>query len=170
MNGIDILSDLATRPRDLADSLRDRLTPEALNRHPGRHDNSIAWLLWHTARMMDMQLSALSGEETVWLAKGYDERFGLGLAPDDMGYGHTPEQARAIRVDDADLLLEHLRDVTAALLAYLGGIDDAALSDVVDEDWDPPVTRGARIVSILDDAAVHVGQAAYVLGMDASED
>ena len=49
-------------------------------------------------------------------------------------------------------------------------IDDAALSDVVDEDWDPPVTRGARIVSILDDAAVHVGQAAYVLGTDASED
>ena len=36
---------------------------------------------------------------------------------------------------------------------------------MVDEQWDPPVTRGARLVSILDDAAQHIAQAAYVLGM-----
>jgi len=34
----------------------------------------------------------------------------------------------------------------------------------VDQSWDPPVTCGVRLISIIDDAAQHVGQAAYVVG------
>lgn len=165
MDAIEILEDLAGRPRDAAAALADRLTPELLDAHPGGHANSIAWLLWHAAREMDVQVAALSGTEAVWTAQGFDERFGLGLAPDDMGYGHTEEQARAIRVEDPALLTEHLEAVTDALLGYLGTLAPEDLSDVVDEEWDPPVTRGARIVSVIVDAAEHVGQAAYVAGM-----
>ena len=35
------------------------------------------------------------------------------------------------------------------------------LVGVVDRSWDPPVTLGVRLVSILDDGTQHVGQAAY---------
>jgi Protein of unknown function (DUF664) len=38
------------------------------------------------------------------------------------------------------------------------------LSRVVDVHWDPPVTASVRLVSIIDDAAQHLGQAAYVRG------
>lgn len=31
--------------------------------------------------------------------------------------------------------------------------------------WDPPVTMGVRLVSIVDDDAQHIGQAAYVRGL-----
>lgn len=164
MNAIEILADLARRPLEAAERLRGSLTPELVNAHP-HHDNSIAWLLWHAAREMDEQLSALSGSEPVWTAGGFDERFALGLARHEMGYGHTPEEARGIRAADPELLLEHLRAVVEAQLAYLGGLDDAALDQIVDERWDPPVTRGARLVSMSVDAAEHVGQAAYVAGM-----
>jgi hypothetical protein len=39
------------------------------------------------------------------------------------------------------------------------------LAQIVDPNWDPPVTASARLVSIIDDCAQHLGQAAYVLGI-----
>lgn len=166
MNAIEILSDLARRPLEAAEHLRGSLTPELINAHP-HHDNSIAWLLWHAAREIDEQLSALSGREPVWTADGFDRRFGLALGHHELGYGHSPEQARGIRVEDPDLLLEHLGVVVTAQLAYLSELDDASLAQVIDDRWNPPVTRGSRLVSISADALEHVGQAAYVAGMSA---
>lgn len=133
-----------------------------LNEHLGGHDNSVAWLLWHTGREMDAQLADLSGQAEVW--GNFRERVGLGAAGDAVGYGHTPAQARAIVVDDAAPLLDYLDAVTEALGVYLRGLTDGDLDAVIDENWDPPTTRGVRLVSMIDDAAQHVGQAAYVLG------
>ena len=42
---------------------------------------------------------------------------------------------------------------------------DAELDRVVDERWDPPVTLGVRLVSILGDCLQHAGQAAYAKGL-----
>ena len=36
---------------------------------------------------------------------------------------------------------------------------------MVDERWDPPVTAAVRLVSVVDDAVKHLGQAEYVLGL-----
>ncbi|MFT0846167.1 DinB family protein [Actinomycetaceae bacterium L2_0104] len=167
MDSIEILKDLADRPRAAAQALRPKLTPELLNAHP-QHDNSIAWLLWHAGRELDVQVADLSGEEPVWTAQGFDRRFGLGISPDNMGYGHTPEQARAIAIDDPDLLIEHLEAVIDAQLAYLDGLNGDSLSEIIDEQWDPPVTRGSRLISISVDALEHVGQAAYITGIGPS--
>ena len=42
---------------------------------------------------------------------------------------------------------------------------DADLDRVVDEHWDPPVTLAVRLVSVIDDATQHAGQAAYASGI-----
>lgn len=165
MNALEVLRDAAARPRDAAHELADRLDPSVLGAHPGGHDNSVAWLLWHTAREIDAQIAHLSGEDEVWTSQDFRGRFGLGEEADGVGYGHTPEQARAIVCDDAELLLAHLDAVTDALLAYLGTLQGSDLDQVIDSSYHPPVTRGARLVSVIDDAAQHVGQAAYVVGM-----
>lgn len=167
MHEIDILVDLARRPRQSAEALRESLSPELLNAHP-HHDNSIAWLLWHAGRELDEQLSELSGDETVWLAANFEGRFDLGLDPHDMGYGHTAEQARSVVVEDGGILLAYLSAVVDAQLAYLESLDPAALADIIDEEWDPPATRASRLVSISVDAAEHVAQAAYIAGMGAN--
>jgi len=164
MDALDVLIDAAARPVEAATALRERLTPEVLAAHPGGHDNSPAWLLWHTAREIDAQRAGLSGTEQVWTAQGFRERFDLGELGDGIGYGHTPEQARAVTVTDADLLLEHLAAVTDELIRYLRTLDAADLDAVIDTSWEPPVTRGVRLISIIDDAAQHVGQAAYAVG------
>ncbi|MFT4086471.1 MAG: hypothetical protein QM658_04845 [Gordonia sp. (in: high G+C Gram-positive bacteria)] len=36
--------------------------------------------------------------------------------------------------------------------------------EIIDTNWTPPVTRGVRIISIIDDAIAHIGQAAYADG------
>lgn len=86
----DILRDAASRPGIEAAVAVKGLSAEALNAHPGGHPNSIAWLLWHAGRQMDMQLSALNGQPQVWEAQGFRERFNLGELGDTIGYGHTP--------------------------------------------------------------------------------
>lgn len=86
----DILRDAASRPGIEAAVAVKGLSAEALNAHPGGHPNSIAWLLWHAGRQMDMQLSALSGQPQVWETQGFRERFNLGELGDTMGLRPHP--------------------------------------------------------------------------------
>lgn len=165
MTAIDILRDAADRPREAAQRLREQLTPEVLAAHPGGHDNSVAWLLWHTAREIDVQVAQLAGGPERWETGDHARRTGLGAAGGGIGYGHDAQAARAIVVPEAGPLLDYLEDATDALQGYLASLREADLDQVIDEDWDPPVTRGTRLVSIIDDAAQHIGQAAYVVGM-----
>ncbi|WP_336661031.1 mycothiol transferase [Leucobacter sp. USHLN153] len=164
MRPVELLQDLARRPLDAAEALREKLTPELLNAHP-HHDNSAAWLLWHAAREIDAQVADLSGEAPVWTAQGFDRKFAIDLPDPGNGYGHSAREARSIVCDDADLLLDHLRAAVEAQLAYLEKLENTALGEVIDDSWDPPVTRASRLISVSADALEHVGQAAYVAGM-----
>jgi hypothetical protein len=47
---------------------------------------------------------------------------------------------------------------------FLRTLGDEDLDRVVDDSWDPSVTLGVRLVSVLSDDLQHVGQAAYVRG------
>lgn len=165
MKATEVLADLASRPVDAAEGLRSQLTPATLNAHPGDHPNSVAWLLWHSGREIDAQTADLSGTDQVWHTQGFDKQLGLGPAADSIGYGHTAEEALSIHTDDADTLLAYLQAATDALIAYVQTLSEEDLDEVIDTSWEPPVTRGVRIASIIDDAAQHIGQAAYVLGM-----
>ena len=168
MDARDVLREAASRPATEAKALIDALPEGALNAHAGGHTNSIAWLLWHAGRQMDAQLSQLTSKPQVWHRQGFDARFNLGELGDTVGYGHTAEQARAVVVEDAALLVEYLGAATAALSEYIAGLSEADLDDVIDTSWTPHVTRGVRLVSMIDDAAQHVGQAAYAAGILAS--
>jgi hypothetical protein len=44
-------------------------------------------------------------------------------------------------------------------------VTDADLDRVVDTRWTPPVTLGVRLVSVLNDDMMHVGQATYAHGI-----
>jgi hypothetical protein len=55
--------------------------------------------------------------------------------------------------------------VVARVIDYVAQLSPTDLDDIVDVRWDPPVTRGVRIVSTIDDAVAHVAQAAYLRGL-----
>lgn len=142
----------------------DGLTEEQLAHRPAPDANSIAWLVWHLTRVQDSHVAPLAGTDEVWVRDGWADRFGLDLDPTDHGYGHTSEQVAKVRAS-ADLLAGYLRATHEATVAYLRTVSEADLDDIVDESWDPPVTRGVRLVSVVDDDAQHVGQAAYLRGL-----
>ena len=154
----ELFADFAQRPIDAAKGL-PTLTPEELNAHPGSHPNSVAWLLWHIGREVDAQLSDLTGNPQVW--EHYRDRFALGKIGDSVGYGHTPGQAAEIVVNDQGLLVDYLSASLRALIDYANGLSADDFDVVIDDSWNPPVTRWVRLVAIVDDAAQPIERAAY---------
>lgn len=161
----DLLIDAIGRSREVGHHVVEGVELADLNRRILGTGNSIAWLVWHLAREQDVQVAQLSGTEQVWLAAGWVDRFGLDLPRESMGYGHTPAEAAKVVVDDPALLTGYLDAAADATVEYLRGVNAAALAAVIDRNWNPPVTLGVRLVSIIDDAAQHAGQAAYVHGL-----
>jgi hypothetical protein len=164
MTPADIYTDLLERTLENGLAVVDGLDPEALAHRPTPDANSIAWLVWHTARVQDAQVAHVAGTEQVWFREGWVDRFGLDLDPQDHGYGHTSEQVGKVRAA-AGLLQGYLRATHDASLAFLKTIGPDDLDRVVDTSWDPPVTLGVRLDSVVDDCAQHVGQAAYLRGL-----
>lgn len=121
---------------------------------------SVTWLIWHTAREIDLQISALADQEPLLLAD-WTKRFALDLPDDTEDWRHTPEEAAKVIVNQKELLVDYLSASVELAVNYLQSIDETSLSEVIDENWTPAVTRQARIVSIVDDAVMHSGQAVY---------
>ncbi|MFJ6939766.1 DUF664 domain-containing protein [Streptomyces sp. NPDC101132] len=164
MKATDVLADGFGRIREEVHQVLDGLSEEQLHARLDPAANSIAWLVWHLARVQDVQVAVPAGLEQVWHAQGWDERFGLPLPADSTGYGHGPEEAGKVRAT-GELLGGYYDAVHEQSLGWLGTLTAAELERVVDRHWDPPVTLGVRLVSILADDLQHVGQAAYVRGL-----
>ena len=160
----ELLRDSFTRIIEHVQDLTDDLTDEVSIFRPTSTANSIAWLIWHSARIQDAQLAAICGIEQVWFSGEWVDQFNLDLPRDAHGYGHTPEDVGKVRAP-ADLLAGYYHAVHKMTLEYIAGVTPEELARVVDENWDPPVTASARLVSIFDDCMQHLGQAAYVRGI-----
>ncbi|CAN5661994.1 DUF664 domain-containing protein [soil metagenome] len=164
MTPAEILTDAFTRVRDSAAEVLDGLDPEQLAHRPTPDANPIGWLLWHLARVQDDHVADVAGTEQAYTALGFVERFALPYDAAAIGYGQSSDEVGAGSWDAA-LLLDYLDAVQARTLAYLETLGADDLDRVVDDRWDPPVTLGARLVSVVNDDTQHVGQAAYVRGL-----
>src|SRR3954468_1802958 len=143
----------------------DGLSAEQLTARVGPEANTIAWLAWHLTRVQDDHVAEVAGREQVWTTEGFAERFDLPVDPSATGYGFSSEDVARVRVDSPDLLLDYAAAVSARTAESLQGLTDDDLDRIVDRRWDPPVTLGVRLVSVLSDDLQHVGQAAFVRGL-----
>ena len=164
MTPAELLADAFGRVRDGTHRLLRDLDDDALTYRPGPEANTIAWLVWHLARVQDDHVADVAGTEQVWTAQGYADRFGLPFDVGAIGFGQSSEEVGQVRADPA-LLREYLDAVTDATLAYVATIQPDDLDRIVDKRWDPPVTLGVRLVSVVSDDLQHLGQAAYVKGL-----
>lgn len=139
----------------------DQMTVAEANTMPMSLIKSVTWLIWHTARELDYQISGLNQTEPLWLSAGWTEKFALDLPDDTEDWRHTPEEAAKVVVSDKQLLLDYLTASIDFSIGYLTSLEEARLADIVDESWTPAVTRQVRLVSAIDDAVMHSGQAVY---------
>ena len=165
MTAADLLTDAFGRIREVVHEAVDGLTPEQLDFRPAGHANSIAWLVWHLTRIQDDHIAGVAGKGQVWMVHGWAGRFGLPLTPADHGYGHSADQVAVVRVSSGEMLTEYHDAVYEQTIRYVRHLVDADFSRVVDEAWDPPVTLGVRLVSVISDDLQHAGQAAYLRGL-----
>jgi uncharacterized damage-inducible protein DinB len=168
MSPAQLLTDAFERVLSSATAAVDGLSDDQLAARPASDANSIAWLVWHLARVQDDHVADVAGTEQVWTAQDFVTRFDLPFDSGATGFGMTGEQVGHVRVT-AGLLADYLRAVHAATASYVAGLTPDDLDRIVDERWDPPVTLGVRLVSVANDDMQHAGQAAYVRGLVTSE-
>ena len=165
-----VLLEAFKRTPGLVETALDGLSEDDLTRRVDPDANTIAWLVWHTARMQDGQVTRAERSlgrgdaEQVWTAQGFAGRFHLPVGDREVGYGMDSDQVAQI-VAPAELLTAYHQAVHDHTVEFLEGLDAADYDRVVDSHWDPPVTLLARLVSIEQDAVQHLGQAAFVRGV-----
>ena len=164
MNVTQLLADALGRVREQMPELVDGLSDDDLAWRPDPEANSIAWLVWHLTRIEDDHISHLAGTDQAWATDGWAERFALPFDVREHGYSMSPADVGKVRVS-GDLLAGYYEAVAARSAAYVATVEPDDLDRVVDEAWDPPVTAGVRLVSVVNEVNAHLGQAQYLRGM-----
>ncbi|GAA2044325.1 DUF664 domain-containing protein [Catenulispora yoronensis] len=165
MQGYELLIDAFGRVHEEVHACLDGLTVEQLHRRLDPDANPIAWLVWHLTRVQDDHVADVAGTEQLWTAQGWADRFATPYREAAVGYGQSSHEVAQLTVPGADLLTGYHDAVHEQTVAYVGGLKDDDFDRIVDTRWDPPVTLGVRLVSVVSDTLQHVGQAAYVRGI-----
>lgn len=160
----DLLADAFGRVREVVHEVLDHVPAEHLDVRVDPEANPIGWLVWHLARVQDDHVADVAGRAQVWTEDGWSVRFGLDLPVEDIGYGHSSDDVARVRGLSTELLTGYVDAVHARTLEFIRSLTDDDLARVVDERWDPPVTLGVRLVSVISDDLQHAGQAAYLAG------
>ena len=164
MTSADVLTDAFDRIREEVHHAVDGLSKQQLAYRVDEDANSIAWLVWHLTRIQDDHVAEAAGVEQVWTSQGWADRFALPFGRLATGYEHGTDDVAAVQAE-AELLTAYHDAVFEQTIRYVKTLSDADLPRVVDESWDPPVTLGVRLVSVISDDLQHVGQAAFVRGI-----
>jgi len=165
MTSADLLLDGFGRVREAVLEAVDGLSADQLAFRPDPGANSAGWLVWHLTRVQDDHVAGAAGTKQAWAVGGWAERFGLPAGSMATGYGQGSAEVAAIRPGSAEVLIAYYDAVHERTLEFVSGLTDGDLPRIVDERWDPPVTLGVRLVSVISDNLQHAGQAGYVRGM-----
>lgn len=161
LEAISLSVETVTRAQERLLETLEQMTLEEANTMPNPLIKSVTWLIWHTARELDYQISDLKGQSPLWLSADWTSRFGLALPDDTQDWQHSPEEAAKVVVVDRQLLIDYLAAAVDLTQVYLQDVSLESLEEVIDDNWTAAVTRDARLVSIIDDAVMHSGQAVY---------
>jgi uncharacterized damage-inducible protein DinB len=164
MNTSELLLDAFGRIQEVVQDAVEGLDDKTLATRPEDSGNSIGWLVWHLTRIQDDHLADAGGYEQTYTAGGWHERLGLPFDAADTGYGHTADDVAAVKLS-SEQLRGYYDAVHDRSVEYLKTLTDDDLDRIVDKRWNPPVTLGVRLLSVLSDDLQHAGQAAYVRGL-----
>ena len=105
-------------------------------------------LAWSGTRrgVQDDHVAEVMGVEQVYASGDWPVRFGL-KDQAETGYGHDAAEVAAVAPESAQVLVDYYRAVHDRTVAWLDGLTEADLDRVVDDNWDPPVTLGVRLIS-----------------------
>jgi uncharacterized damage-inducible protein DinB len=122
-----IRNGLAFAHRALADARNG--TDEQLHFVPANGSHSIAWCLWHTARVEDLIINVRSqGKSPIWNAEWAAR---TGLPEDGFGTNMSDDDAQAIHIKDMAAFAEYQEAVWEATTQYLANVTEAELDRAI---------------------------------------
>ncbi|MFC1896157.1 DinB family protein [Thermodesulfobacteriota bacterium] len=139
----------------------DGLTQEEATWSPGPECNSIAFILWHTARAEDFLVNrVICREKDLYKAEGWQEKLGT----PDQAHEYSVEELQAWQAPQLEILMEYVNAVREKTLALLRSMPSEKLSELARPER-PPDTIGSILGGVSTEIALHVGQIAYLRGM-----
>lgn len=160
-----VLIDAYTRIQELVHIATDGLDVDQLMYRPEPGANNISWLVWHLTRIQDDHCSEIAGIDQLWADADVRAATGIDRGPDATGQGDGPEDVAGLRPSSVAALVAYHDAVTARTMEYLDAADPADLDRIIDDSWDPPVSVGVRLISVVSDNIQHAGQARYLNGI-----
>ncbi len=103
------------------------LSDEQLHWSPEGESHSIAWVLWHAARIQDLFVQQIfQGKPAEWDTGGWAEK--MGLPAKGFGTGQPTAEAKAVRIGDMAAFRRYADKVIELRDAYLATLADADLT------------------------------------------
>lgn len=147
MDAIDFfLLRYADLHRRIPEELLAKLPEPQVRGRPQAGVNTIAWLLWHTARIEDVGVNRFVADRPQVLDDGWHER--LGVSRRDVGTGMTDAEVDALSARvDLPALRGYWEAVTRRTLDVAGTLGGADLENVVPADHVRRVASGEGAVA-----------------------
>ena len=142
----------------------DGLTPEERRFQPSPDAHHIDFAVWHMARVEDDWVQRFAQRtDTVWKRGGWPSR--LGLPERDSGFGYTAEQVASLPQFDIDDMMGYYDAVREDTLRYLDGLSQDVLETCPHPERRPGYTIGKMFSHVIVEESQHVGQIAYLRGL-----
>jgi uncharacterized damage-inducible protein DinB len=139
------------------------LSADELSFRPKPHSNSIAFLLWHLARIEDMWINRiLLGEKEMYESEGWYKKF---VTPvQDSGFGFDVKKIDAWPVPALELLQAYATAVRGKTQVYLNALNEQKLDESKDFGWRKGTT-GSALSHLVMEIGEHSGQIGYIKGI-----
>lgn len=104
----------------------DGLSDEQLHFVPEGQSHSIAWCMWHGARIEDLFFQQIfQGQRAEWETGGWAAK--TGLPEKGFGTGQPTEEAKQVRITSLEAFRDYQARVAELAKSYVAGLSDADL-------------------------------------------
>ncbi len=157
-----ILKSLEENDGYVADAIK-KLSPDELAWRPKPHSNSIAFLIWHLARVEDLWINRiLQGGKDLYESEGWYNKFGT--PAQDTGAFYDEAKLKSWPVPKLELLKQYAAVVRRSTITYLKTLDEKALDEPRDFGW-MKGTTGSGLSHLISEIGEHSGQIGYIKGI-----
>lgn len=140
------------------------MTAEQMHFVPEGESHSIAWVMWHGARVEDLIVQqVIRGEKSEWDSGDWAAR--TGLPAQGFGTGQSTEDARAIRIKDIDAFKGYAERVAARTHELLDASGDADLEREVQVGQRTETVGQAITLHLVTHLNGHRGEVNLIRGM-----
>ena len=113
---------------EMIETALEGLDEGTLSRQPSEQCNSIAWLLWHMSRVLDMVVHSRTRDRPqLWITEGWHKKFGMSDDAEDRGVGWTAAQVSGWRPPPLEVQMDYYYAVKAATKDFLTSATPAEL-------------------------------------------